>query len=201
MDVRFIKQLNQLWQPIYPYLAEWVRKWCPDQSGRVLELGPFSGGMSASLVNHIPQLEAICLIQKEDLVDPIRASFHSKIRVMLGALDSLPFRSPFDLIIFSGAFFFLTSEIIKESIRTLHPGGHALFGGGYGPLTPQEEIGKIARESKELNYRLGKRLIHRKELLGMIVDAGLDFCSTIIEDGGLWLLVSNNREDKGTALP
>lgn len=200
MDARFITKLNELWQPIYPYLAEWVRKWCPDQTGRILELGPFSGGISASLVNHTSQSEIICLIQQEDLVEPIRASFHQKIRVMLGALDSLPFRSSFDLIIFRGAFFFLTSEIIKESFRALHHGGHALLGGGYGPLTPQVEIEKIAQESKELNYRLGKRLMTRKELLGIIVDAGSDFCSTIIEDGGLWLLVSNSRKNRVTGL-
>jgi SAM-dependent methyltransferase len=162
--------------------------------GRILEIGPFSGGISASLINHNPQLEAICLIQQKDLIGSIRASSHANIKVMLGSLDRLPFQSSFDLIIFRGAFFFLTCDMIKESHRSLHPGGYALLGGGYGPLTPPEEIGEIAQESKELNYRLGKRLISRKELLDMIIDAGLDFCSTIIEEGGLWLLVSNSRE-------
>jgi SAM-dependent methyltransferase len=195
MNVKLVGQLNKLWEPIYPYLAEWIRRrWRPEQSGRIMEIGPFSGGIGSSLLTQDPQLETVCLFQQEDLVKPIRVTFHSKIRMVLGTLDNLPFFSSFDLVIYRGAFFYLTPAIVKESLRILQPGGHALLGGGYGPLTPQEEIEKIADESKDLNYRLGKRLMHKKELLGMVRDAGLEFCSTIIEEGGLWLLVSRDEE-------
>ena len=193
MDVRLIKTLNDLWQPIYPFLGKWILKWCPENIGRVLELGPFSGGISTSLLKHNPQLQTFCLVEQEELIEPIRASFHPHIEFKIGGLKMLPFHPSFDLIIFRGAFFFLTSEMIKESYRSLRPGGYALLGGGYGPLTPKEEIEKIALESKKLNYRLGKRSISREMLAGMIDEAGLNLCSTIIEDGGLWVLVNKEK--------
>ena len=200
MDVRLIMQLNELWQPIYPYLADWVQRWCPEKTGWILEMGPFSGGISNSLMNNMPHLETICLVQKEDMVGAIRNSFPQNKNVVLGALNCLPFRSYFDLIIFRGAFFFLTPKMIKESYRALRPGGHALIGGGYGPLTPKEEIDRIAEESKRLNYRLGKKSMPQKQLIRITTEAGLDFCSTIIEEGGIWLLVSNHSENKSTIL-
>ena len=193
MDVRLIKRLNELWQPIYPFLGKWILKWCPEDIGRVLELGPFSGGISTSLLKHKPQLQAFCLVDQEELIEPIRAAFHPHIEFIIGGLKMLPFRPSFDLIIFRGAFFFLTSEMIKESYSSLRPGGYALLGGGYGPLTPKEEIEKIALESKKLNYRLGKRSISREVLARMIDEAGLNLCSTIIEDGGLWVLVNKEK--------
>ena len=193
MDVRLINKLNELWQPIYPFLGEWIWKWCPDQKGWILELGPFSGGISTSLLKHNPQLQAFYLVEQEELIEPIRGAFHTHITFTVGSLGMLPFHPCFDLIIFRGAFFFLTSEIIKESYRSLRPGGYALLGGGYGPLTPKEEIEKIALESKKLNYHLGKRSISREVLVGMISEAGLKCCSTIIEDGGLWVLVTKEK--------
>ena len=91
-----------------------------------------------------------------------------------------------------GAFFFLTPHIIKECCRVLQPGGHALLGGGYGPVTPEEIISPIATESKDLNYRLGKKWLSRKNLEEMVSEAGMEKYSTIIEEGGLWLLISRN---------
>ena len=46
-----------------------------------------------------------------------------------------------------------------------------ILGGGYGPLTPSEEIAKIAEESKRLNYQLGKKWISIGELKEMVREA------------------------------
>ena len=91
MDVSLLKRLNELWQPIYPYLAEWIRKWCPEMTGRTLEIGPFSGGVITYLIKETSQLEAFCLVQQEDMVGAICNPFHSNISVILGTLNSLPF--------------------------------------------------------------------------------------------------------------
>ena len=120
----------------------------------------------------------------------IDTSFGSPCPILLSPLEQMPLLPRFDLIVCRGAFFFLTPEIIRESSRLLKPGGHALLGGGYGPLTPEEIISPIAAESKELNYRLGKIRFSQNDLEKMIQKAGLENRSTILETGGLWLLIS-----------
>ena len=101
----------------------------------------------------------------------------------------MPFKTSFDMVLGRGAFFFLTPEIIRDAHRVMKPGAVAVLGGGYGPTTPQEEIRKIAVESKALNYQLGKKWISRPELSSMLRDTGLERSSRILEEGGLWLIV------------
>jgi SAM-dependent methyltransferase len=90
---------------------------------------------------------------EREVADSIRKQFGSNVEILIGSPERLPLRASFDLVIYRGAFFFLTPEIIKETYRVLKPTGRALLGGGYGPLTPSEEIAKIAEESKRLNKR------------------------------------------------
>ena len=71
----------------------------------------------------------------------------------------------------------------------------ALLGGGYGPLTPEKEIQKIAEESKDLNYKLGKSWISKDELVEMVGTAGVAGSSHIIEEGGLWLLLQKHSRE------
>jgi len=189
MDAELIERLNILWRPIYPYLAQWVGQRCPIQKGWILELGPFSGGICEAMESLFPDVRAACLMDQEELGPKVRRQFPGRVSYITGSLDALPFDKKFDIIISRGAFFFLTTEIIKETHRVLGPGSSALMGGGYGPLTPEREIQVIAEESKDLNYRLGKKWLSRGELLEMAGAAGVAGSSRIIEEGGLWLLM------------
>ena len=178
-----------MWQPIYPYLAQWIGQWSLTKAGWILEMGPFSGGISASLMTLFPYLKAVCLISQEEVAQTIRIQFEPDPEIVVGSLEVLPFGASFNMVIIRGAFFFLTPKIIREAYRVLNPQAYALLGGGYGPLTPSEQIIKIAEESKRLNYLLGKKWISRAELEEMIEDAGVERCAQILEDGGLWLLL------------
>jgi SAM-dependent methyltransferase len=134
---------------------------------------------------------------EREVADSIRKQFGSNVEILIGSPERLPLRASFDLVIYRGAFFFLTPEIIKETYRVLKPEtyrvlkptGRALLGGGYGPLTPSEEIAKIAEESKRLNYQLGKKWISIGELKEMVRVAEMERDSKILEEGGLWLLL------------
>jgi SAM-dependent methyltransferase len=126
---------------------------------------------------------------EREVADSIRKQFGSNVEILIGSPERLPLRASFDLVIYRGAFFFLTPEIIKETYRVLKPTGRALLGGGYGPLTPSEEIAKIAEESKRLNYQLGKKWISIGELKEMVRVAEMERDSKILEEGGLWLLL------------
>jgi SAM-dependent methyltransferase len=189
MDPGLISRLNELWRPIYPYLAQWITQWCPTKPYWILELGPFSGGISNLLSGLSKNVRTVCLMPQHGVAQGMRDQFESNVQALVGSLERLPFMASFDVVLFRGAFFFLTLEIIREGYRVLKPGAYALLGGGYGPLTPSKEIAKIAEESKRLNYQLGKKWISRKELAEMVKDAEMERYSEILEEGGLWLLL------------
>lgn len=201
MELHLLERLNVLWCPIYPYLAEWAEQWCKTARGWILELGPFSGGISDAMVNRLEGVRPICLTSEREIITWIRSRFHGGIYCVRGAMEKLPFREGVvDMIISRGAFFFLTPRILRETYRVLAPGSRALLGGGYGPRTPRREIGKIARESRELNYRMGKRRISREKLEQIMRDAGLESSGEIIEEGGLWLLLHKKQDSGGVLL-
>jgi len=191
MDTEFITRLNTLWKPVYPHLAQWIEPRIPENTGHILEIGPFSGGIIAALLERRSTLQGLIALEEEDVAQTIRKSFGHFCPILLSPLAHLPLLPTFNLVVCRGAFFFLTPEIIKESSRILKPGGHALLGGGYGPDTPDEIISPIAEESKDLNYRLGKKRLSRSNLEKMTSEAGLETQSTIIDKGGLWLLISS----------
>jgi len=188
-DLTDLRRLNLLWDPIYPYLAEWITEGMLLRPGRFLEVGPFSGGISRALLSLFPDGEAVFVTPEPFVAEALRGDFGPDLESVTGDLERLPFGSFFDLVIFRGAFFFLTPAMILEMDRVLREGGAALVGGGYGPLTPREEIEQIGEESKDLNARLGKKWISRAHLGVMIREAGLEKRSRILEEGGLWLLV------------
>ncbi len=192
MDTELITRLNLLWEPVYPYLARWIENRLPKKDARVLEIGPFSGGIITSLLKRHPTLKGAIALEESGVAKAIQASFRAPCPMLISRLEHLPLLPTFNLVICRGAFFFLTPHIIKESCRILQPGGHALLGGGYGPVTPEEIISPIAEESKDLNYRLGKKWLSRKNLEEMVSETGMENQSAIIEEGGLWLLISQN---------
>ena len=192
MDTDLITHLNLLWKPVYPYLARWIEPWLPEDTNHILEIGPFSGGIITSLLKRHPTLQGAIALEESGVAKAIQASFRDPCPMLISRLEHLPLLPTFNLVICRGAFFFLTLHIIKECCRILQPGGHALLGGGYGPVTPEEIISPIATESKDLNYRLGKKWLSRKNLAEMVSEAGMEKHSTIIEEGGLWLLISQN---------
>ena len=190
MDAKILTRLNTLWEPVYPHLARWIEPWIPGDGSHILEMGPFSGGIINALLTQRPTLEGLIALSDTNAAETIQESFGPPCPVLLLPPAQLPLMPTFDLAVCRGAFFFLTPQIIKESHRILKPGGYALLGGGYGPQTPHEIISPIADESRDLNYRLGKVRFSRDNLEEMVAESGLGNRSTIIEAGGLWLLIS-----------
>ena len=167
MDANDIKRVNSLWGKVYPYLASQVMDSYRRDSGSVLELGPFSGGISRELARLYPGLNIT-------IADELSGD-----------------DSQFDLIIFRGAFFFLNEKknLLREVFRVLKAGGLAFVGGGYGKGIPQEIIDEIADESRELNEKLGRRWVSIEELEELIRKSGLTDHCQIEEEGGVWLVI------------
>jgi len=195
MDMNDLKRVNSLWEKIYPHLALQIMENYQRDFGMVLELGPFSGGISMALARLYPKLNITIADESPEVLKYLRqeisrSGLSKKIFVSKTNLNQLAFDSAqFDLAIFRGAFFFLHNEkyLLQEIFRVLKDGGIAFIGGGFGKDTPQVLIDEIADESRVLNDRLGRYRVSVLEFEEMVRKAGLLEHCTIEERGGLWL--------------
>lgn len=195
MDIADLKKVNSLWVKVYPYLVMQIMEGYRRDSGSVLELGPFSGGISLELARIYPKLEITIADESPEVVEYIEkklsaSGLATKIAVKKTGLNNLAFGDcQFELVIFRGAFFFLGEKenLLREIFRVLKKGGLAFVGGGYGKGIPQQVIDEITEESRVLNERLGRRWFNIKELEELARKSQLTNNCKIIEEGGVWL--------------
>lgn len=195
MNFDDLRRVNNLWRKLYPYLVALIMESYQRDSGSVLELGPFSGGISLELARLYPELEITIADELPEVVRYLEGEVSAsglahKIEVKETNLNNLAFdNSQFDLVIFRGAFFFLNKKegLLREIFRVLKDGGMAFVGGGYGRGVPQKLIAEITDESRELNERLGRRRVSIEELEDIIRESELTDNCNIEEEGGLWL--------------
>ena len=140
MDTELITRLNILWEPIYPYLGRWMESWAPKDAGRILETGPFSGGIISALLKCLPSRQGIIALSETAVARTIRKSFDPLCPVLISHLNRLPLLPVFDLVICRGAFFFLTPEIIKEILRVLRPEGMRCWEGDTVRIPPGDYL-------------------------------------------------------------
>ncbi|HZD42131.1 MAG TPA: class I SAM-dependent methyltransferase, partial [Terriglobales bacterium] len=154
-DEGIIGRINALWLPVYPFMAGHLLALSGVCSGRVLDLGPFAGGLAVSLLRQGGELHATVMDESQRVLDWAEQQARAEgclSRLVLTRAAIEPIAAPdasFDLVVVRGAFFFLTSRLLCEVKRVLRAGGLAWVGGGYGPLTPQRVIAPIAERSKQ----------------------------------------------------
>jgi hypothetical protein len=196
VNLDLIKEINLLWEPVYPHLARTIREYYGRPGGALLEIGPFSGvifevkkqgiGDSFAIAAFPPGLASYFQEQarRQRAVSPVDVIETDP------ALDGVEENST-DLAIFRGAFFFPSLfQVHWSSIhRVLKPKGVALIGGGFGKLTPHEVITKIERKSRDLNLQIGKVDITAGDLEEEIERTSLKASFEILTEGGLWVLM------------
>jgi SAM-dependent methyltransferase len=192
-DEDIIEQINTLWSPVYPFMADHVVALSGTRSGDVLDLGPFAGGLAVSLLGKSVAFHAKVVDESERLLQwaaqrAYEAGYTSRLKLGRAAVE--PIAEPdasFDLVLVRGAFFFLTPLLLREIKRVLRAGGLAWVGGGYGPLTPDEVIAPIAERSKQWNEALGKQRVTPEEAQELLVSAQVQSSARISTEGGLWI--------------
>lgn len=195
MELAELLRLNELWSPVYPYLARHVREVLPPEVKEIVELGPFSGGITWALAEVLPYAFFTIGEERQGVRDWLeeesrKRGLLNRLRLVDTPLKPLAFPDErFEAVIFRGAFFFLDVDVLREIHRVLRRGGRGFVGGGFGKFTPAAVIKSIAEESRQLNYQLGKRWLAVEEVKSMVLAAGLSGCCRICTEGGLWLIV------------
>jgi SAM-dependent methyltransferase len=192
-DGDIIERINSLWLPVYPFMADHVIALSGMRSGHVLDLGPFAGGLAVSLLGKSVAFHAKVVDESERLLEWTTRRAHeagclSRLTLRRAVIEPIPEPDgSFDLVLVRGAFFFLTSLLLREIKRVLRAGGLAWVGGGYGPLTPDEVIAPIAERSKQWNEAIGKQRITKEEAQKLVVNARVASSARVSTEGGLWI--------------
>ena len=192
-DEATIKEINALWLPIYPYMADHLLTVSALGGGSLLDLGPFAGGVAVSVLHKAETFSATVMDESEVVLrwaeeEAAQAGCLWRLTTRRAPIDPIPeVDAAFELVMVRGAFFFLTPSLLSEVRRVLKPGGFGWVGGGYGPTTPLEVIAPIAERSRVLNEALGKRRVTPEDAQAMAVQAGIADCTKVTTEGGLWL--------------
>jgi hypothetical protein len=192
-----IVELNRLWKPVRPYLAQQVSELYGRHDGRVLDAGPFSG-LALELARRGVGTSFHIAVFPGEIADTLKDEARElglAGKVTIAESDEKLSRVPaeaFDLAVFRGAFFFPSffRPDLQTLYRSLKPSGMALAGGGFGRHTPEGIIRGIEKRSKELNHTLGRVRITEKDLWSILEAAGLKERATMITEGGLWIVLS-----------
>jgi len=192
-DEDIIERINNLWLPVYPFMADHVMALSRVRSGRLLDLGPFAGGLALSLLAKSIDFHAKVMDSSQRLLQwtaerAHKADCFSRLMLEQSEIEPIPERdASFDLVLVRGAFFFLTPLLLREIKRVVRTGGFAWVGGGYGPLTPDEVIAPIAERSKQWNEAIGKQRITTEQAQQLLVRAGVSSSARVSTEGGLWI--------------
>lgn len=197
MNIDDLIKVNSLWRKMNPYLVVQIMEGYRRDSGSVLELGPFSGGISLELARLYPKLDITIADESSEFMEHLEKNISASglaqgIAVKKTDLNQLTFNDcQFDLVIFRGALFFLGKKenLLRETFRVLKEGGMAFAGGGHGKEVPQEFIDEVAGELRQLNRRLGGRWVRVEELGKLVKKSGLSGNCRIEEEGGVWLII------------
>ncbi len=191
-----IQEIDQLWDPVYPYLARHISELYGCRDGDIVEIGPFCGVIFSLLKEKVGHSFRIATFPegmghffrqeagKQNLVEKIEII---ETDSSLVGLDE----NHFDLAIFRGAFFFpfLFEVDFSALYRILRRGGIALLGGGFGKFTPTSTIEKIKTRSRDLNLAIGKTEIDEDQFRQDLRTRNLKGEFEFLSEGGLWVLM------------
>jgi hypothetical protein len=196
MHLNLIQEIDLLWDPVYPYLAQHIHELYNRQDGNILEIGPFCGVIVALQKKNIGSSFLIATFPKgmDDFFreEIKKRNLEGNILVIetdpsLTGIDE----NKIDLAVFRGAFFFpsLFEVSLPGIYRILKRDGMAFIGGGFGKFTPGTLIKDIGRRSRDLNLKIGKIEISEEKLYQDIQKSNLKGKIEVISEGGLWVLM------------
>ncbi|MFP6891628.1 MAG: class I SAM-dependent methyltransferase [Nitrospinota bacterium] len=195
MGFELEREMNDLFSPFYPYVADEVLGEYGRRSGRVLEIGPYGPGVTIALAEKCPEMTFVCGDENDKSLSYIRKCVRRKEmsrRVEILNMDkySLLFdEDTFDLVVFRGGLFFWEGQekILTEMNRVMKSGGLGAHGGGFGAGAPEALIESNLPQARSLNSRLGKKRLSVDGAKDIVRAAGLENNVRIARKHGLWV--------------
>ena len=191
-----IRQINLLWEPVYPYLSRQIREVSGSSTGRVLDVGPFAGVVFDLKKKGVGTSFTIATFPRQ-MSDFFQQEL--KVRNEAGRINLIKTDpalacvrdNTVDLLVFRGALFFpsLFHTDLAVMYRVLKAGGIAFVGGGFGKYTPQSVIESIGAESRDLNLKIGKTGVTADEIWRSARGHEVEAHMEIITEGGLWVVI------------
>ena len=196
VHLNLIQEIDQLWNPVYPYLAQHISELYGRKDGDIVEIGPFCGVILTLLKEKIG--DSFMMAAFPEGMGHFFGQEEEKLNLgkRIGIIETDPSLvdiedDHFDLAIFRGALFFpnLFQVDFSAIYRILKKGGMALLGGGFGKFTPEPVIEKIKKRSRDLNLAIGKIEIDEDQLIQDLRTRRLKGKFEFISEGGLWVLM------------
>ena len=196
VDLNLIQDINTLWDPVYPYLAQQILEIYGRQDGNILEIGPFCGTIFALQKKNIGNSFLIATFPPgmgsffRDEIKKRRPQDKIEVIETDPSLTKIE-GNRFDLTVFRGALFFPSLFEVEFSAiyRILRADGIAVIGGGFGKFTPDTVIRNIGKRSRELNLQIGKIELSEDRLKQDIQASNVKGKTKIISEGGLWVVM------------
>jgi hypothetical protein len=196
VNLDLIKEIDSLWEPVYPYLAQQIHELYGRQDGNILEIGPFCGMIFTLQRKKIGRSFLIATFPPE-MGDFFRQEAKKrKLEEKIEIIETDPSltgikENKIDLAIFRGAFFF--PSLFKVNFAAIHrvlkTNGIAFIGGGFGKFTPDTVIKDIGERSRDFNLQIGKIEVNEDQLQQDIENSNVKGKVEIISEGGLWVLM------------
>ncbi len=196
------RDINSLWNGVYPYLARHIAEVYGRRGGAVMEAGPFCGVIHELARQGVGDTFSIASFPEQ-----MRAYYAEQLEIH-GQTDSITIidtdpgltgvdDASVDLLVFRGALFFpsLFTVDYRAVQRALKPAGCAFVGGGFGKYTPPGVISPIADRSRLLNLLIGKEEVTTDMIMRDLSENGIAGSSVITTEGGLWIIM--RKEDEG----
>ncbi len=196
MMLDLLHEINLLWNPVYPYLANHIYELYGCQDGRILEIGPFAGVIFDLQRKSIGNSFLIATFPPGMAKFFLQEAKKQNVEEKVDVLETDPFLTDMederiDLAIFRGAFFFpsLFEVNLPRIHQVLRPNGMAFIGGGFGKFTPDTVIQDIGKRSRDLNLKMGKIEVKENKLREDIRALHIKGKVNVITEGGLWVLM------------
>jgi hypothetical protein len=195
-DLAPIKDLYNLWNPVYPYLTRHIEELYGRRDGHILEAGPFCGAVFSMQAQGIGEYFSIaafphgmCAFFREE-AEKYKNDNVMRVVESNASLAGIEGHSV-DLLIFRGALFFphLFRVDFSSIYRVLRENGVAIVGGGFGKYTPKEVIDAIGERSRHLNLKIGKTEITADGLYEDIRTGKIPGHAELITEGGVWVMI------------